>query len=426
MKLLILDETTEAQAICASRIESFNQSDMEMLDLQVHLVSENDYSDKLEQTDVLIIGSQVGERGVYIARQVNSSFPWIHVIMFVTDEAYGGGAFRSAHSVGVRKVFADGADSLDLLQELVAINAEFKKEGRTREGRLTVLIHAKGGVGATSVAAALAEVSSLANTKSLLWDLDVETRDLSRALRVNGSEAKLVSAWVNGTRDITRQSLSDAIIEFNDSVSLLMPPDRMAESMDLVCHTDGIGLIQRISELGKILFDNVIVDTGGRMGPAIGSLLRDADNVIIVMDDSVLGLTAVDVYLSFIKSLVGDVNRIKFLVNSYTGSLLNIEQIAAEIQQFHDISMESWLTPIPSDLKASSWPGTGKTIYSLGNRSTRSALEKLAAETKLIDVQGAVPTKENKSLFGKLFGKKDKNVQDSTIKSLGYDNKEEK
>ena len=62
MKLLILDVSTEGQAFCAKRLESFSENDREMLDLQVHLVSEKNLDEKLEQTDVLVMGSGLGEK----------------------------------------------------------------------------------------------------------------------------------------------------------------------------------------------------------------------------------------------------------------------------------------------------------------------------------------------------------------------------
>ena len=391
MKLLIVDSTTEAQAFCAKRIESFNQSDVEMLDLKVKLVGEREYISRIHEADVLVIGSGVGERATGIARDAMSAVPWLHIVMFVTDEAYGGGAFRAAHSVGVRKVFPDSASPLDFLQELVAIHAEFRREGRTREGRVVAVTHAKGGVGATSIAAALAEVCSVFNRRTMLWDLDVETRDLSRSLTVNGVEAKVVSAWVNGSREISRESLRDALIPISPEVSVLMPPDRMAESMDLVCHTDGIGIVQRISELARVLFDVVIIDTGGRMGPASGAILRNADVVVVVIDDTILGLTAVDLYLSFVKTLVGGVDRIVFVVNPYTGGLLGVSQIAAELEPAHHLGTLPWrLPPVPNDPKATLWPGSGKTLYSMGLKSTRVVLEKIARELGLVDSVDAI------------------------------------
>lgn len=409
MKLLIIDASTEAQAFCAKRIEAFNQSDIEMLDLKVKLVNDRDYVDRLNEADVIVLGSGLGERATTIARHCNSIAPWIHIIMFVTDEVYGGGAFRAAHSVGVRKVFPDSADPLDFLQDLIAIHAEFRREGRTREGRVIAVTHAKGGVGATSIAAALAEVCSVYNRRTMLWDLDVETRDLSRALTVNGIEAKVVSAWVNGTLEISRDSLKDALIPISSDVSVLMPPDRMAESMDLVCHTDGMGLVQRILELSRVLFDSIIIDTSGRMGPATGALLRGADVVLIVVDDTILGLTAVDLYLSFVKTLVGSTDRIVFLVNPYSGSMLGVEQIAAELEPAHRLGDAPWrLPPIPNDPKGALWPGSGRTLYSMGQKQTRLVLERIAKELGLIDdAKGGQPGRSSEpssGLISKIFG----------------------
>ncbi len=391
MKLLIVDNSTESQAFCAKRIESFNQSDMEMLDLRVKLVSERDAGERIHEADVLVLGSGLGDRGTALARQAMSAVPWLHIIMFVTDEAYGGGAFRAAHSAGVRKVFPDSASPLDFLQELVAIHAEFRREGRTREGKVVAIAHAKGGVGATSVAAALAEVCSVYHRRTMLWDLDVETRDLSRSLTVNGVEAKVVSAWVNGSREISRESLKDALIPISSEVSVLMPPDRMAESMDLVCHTDGMAITQRIVELSRVLFDVIIVDTAGRMGPATGALLRSADVVVIVIDDTILGLTAVDLYLTFVKTLVGGTDRVVFLVNPYSGALLGVEQIAAELEPAHHLGDAPWrLPPIPNDPKAALWPGSGRTLYSMGQKQTRITLERIARELGIVDAGGGV------------------------------------
>ena len=357
-----------------------------MLDLKVKLVSEREYVDRVTEADVLVLGSGLEDRAIAIARHSMSLAPWLHMVMFVTDEAYGGGAFRAAHSVGVRKVFPDSAGPLDFLQELVAIHAEFRKEGRAREGRVITIAHAKGGVGATSIAAALAEICSVYGKRAMLWDLDVETRDLSRSLTVNGSEAQVVSSWVNGSREISRESLKEALIPISSEVSVLMPPDKMAESMDLVCHTDGMMMSQRVVEIARVLFDVVIVDTGGRIGPAVGAIIRNSDVVVVVIDDTVLGLTAVDLYLSFIKTLVGGVDRIVFLVNPYSGALMGVPQIAAELEPAHHLGEQAWrLPPIPNDPKGALWPGSGRTLYSMGQKATRLALEKVAREIGILD-----------------------------------------
>ena len=386
MRLLIVDRTAEGQSICARRIEAFNQSDIEMLDLRVKLVLDKDYLSQIRDADVLILGSGLGESAAQLARSALTQMPWLHVIMFVTQEAYSGGAFRSAHAAGVRKVLPDEAKPLDLLQELVAIHAEFRREGRIREARIICVTHAKGGTGATSICAALAEVCSVYRRKTLLWDLDVETRDLCRSLTVNGAEAKVVSSWVNGTREISRDSICDALIPVSQDVSVLMPPDSMAEAMDLVCHTDGMTICQRLLELARAMHDVILIDSGGRIGPATGALMRAADEVLIVIDDTVLGLTALDLFLSYVKALVVGSERISFLVNGYSGSLLAVPQIEAELEPVHGLGPRPWrLPPVPVDPKASLWPGSGRTLYSLGQKATRASLEEVAAELALIN-----------------------------------------
>lgn len=397
MRVLIVDRTAEGQAAVARRIEAFSQSDVEMLDLRVKLVLDKDYESQIHDADVLILGQGLGDTAPVLARQALTQMPWLHIVMFVTDEAYSGGAFRAAHSAGVRKVLPEESSPLDLLQELVGIYAEFRREGRVREAKIVVVTHAKGGTGATSISAALAEVCSVYRKRTLLWDLDVETRDLCRSLTVNGAEAKVVSSWVNGSREISRDSICDALIPVSQDVSVLMPPDSMAEAMDMVCHTDGMTICQRILELARVMHDTVIIDTGGRIGPATGGLMRAADEVVIVIDDTVLGLTALDLFLSYVKALVVGTERISFVVNGYSGSLLAVPQIEAELEPVHHLGSRPWrLPPVPVDPKASLWPGSGRTLYSMGQKATRATLEEIASELNLIS-RGEVPGEEQKT-----------------------------
>lgn len=389
MRVLIVDNSTETQAICAKRIDGFSKADKEMLDLKVRLVSEKDFVERLSEAEVLIIGAGLSSNAATVARQARTTAPWIQIIMFVGDKEYGGGAFRSAHSAGVRKVFPDSASSLDLLQELVAIHSDFRKEGRTCEGRVVVVLHAKGGVGATSIAAALGEVCSSFERRTLLWDLDVETKDLSRALAAAGPEAKIVSGWVNGSRDITRESFRDALIPIASDVSVLTSPDRFAESMDLVCHADGMEIGHRIVELAKVLFDIVIIDTAGRMGPAVGGILRSADVVLLVSDETELALTATDLLLSSVKPLIGGIDKVRFLIKSSSDKPVNFKQITADIDSVHELPEAAWELPVVAfDRDVMSWPGSGNTIYSAGNSELTKTFKDIARKLDLIEVAG--------------------------------------
>jgi cellulose biosynthesis protein BcsQ len=405
VKALIVENTAEGQARCARRIQSFSQSDVEMLDLRIKLVSDKEILSHVDDAEVLILGSGLGEVGPQLARTVLANSSWLHIVMYVTDEAYSGGAFRLAHSAGVRKILTDDSSPLDLLQELVSIHSEFRKQGKVREGKVVVVAHAKGGTGATTIAAALAQVCDVYRRQTVLWDLDVETRDLSRSLAVGGPAAQVVSGWVNGSYDITRDTVSEALTPVSDYVSVLMPPDSMAEAMDLVCHTDGMNITQRVVELARVMNDVVIIDTAGRIGPACGALMRAADEVLIVIDDTLLGLTALDLYLSYVKALVVGTDRISFLVNGYSGQLLVLPEIESTLEG-HNLGSRPWrLPPLPSDAKGSQWPGSGGTLYSKGGRATRMQLEAIAEGLDLVNRSTDIQDEQSSNWWERLLPK---------------------
>jgi cellulose biosynthesis protein BcsQ len=186
--------------------------------------------------------------------------------------------------------------------------------------------------------------------------------------------------------------------------------------MDLVCHTDGIEIAQRVVGLSRVMFDVVLIDTAGRLGPATGSLLRIADLVLVVIDDSILGLTALELYLHLVRALVSSMDRVTFVVNPYSGSAVTINEIAALLEPVHQLGELPWrLPPLPNDPKAESWPGTGRTLYSLGSRATRAAIERIASDLGLLgsgvssEVSTAVGNSDSKTGDGwlsKLFGKR--------------------
>ncbi len=389
MKILIIERTIEGQAECVKRIEQFSRNDIEVLDLRTKLALERDYRDYIRDTEIVILGSGLREAALGVVRVIKSEAPWVHIIMYVVPEVYASSAVRVAYDAGVKKVLSDSSSQYDLLHELVALNVDFKKDGRAKEGKVICITHAKGGVGATSVSAALAEVCSIYQRNTLLWDMDVETRDLCRSLSVGGAEAKIVNEWVNGSRDITRESLSDALVPVSNKVSVLMPPDGLAESMDLVCHTDGVQICQRIIDVAKIQHDVVLIDTAGKIGPATGTLMRVADEVLVIIDDTVLGLTALDLFINYLKFLVLSPDRLSFLVNGYSGLLLGVPQIEAELEPMHHLGPRPWrLPPIPVDPSSANWPGSGKTLYSAGQRAIRATFEQVAMELELVPSNG--------------------------------------
>lgn len=407
MRVLIIDSSAEQQAETVKIFESIPASDAEILDLRFKLANENDFEERLDDDDLVILGPGLGERALNIARRIHHTHPWVQIIMLCHEQAYQQGLFRSAPFVGVRKVFSITCNPLDFLQELLAIHAEFKKKGRAREGKIFTVTQAKGGVGVTTVVAALGEVAAFSSKRVLLWDMDIESRDLSTALGVIGNqdESRAFSLLINGTKEISRDSFNETLVAISENVFTLSPPDTLAESVDLVCHTDGIALMQRFLEICRIMFDYVFIDTCGRIGPSTGTAIRLSDTCIIVIDETRFGLSAVDLYLNYILNLLGDSERIKFILNALSGSPEVLNVIAEELNLAHNFSENCWVCPpIPVDKKGSTWPGSGQTLYSRSSKKTREILEAVGHHLGVYQLQ-TEPEETKKGIFSRLFGR---------------------
>lgn len=383
MKILAVDSSSVGQAQIARRIESFDPADLDSLDISVSLASEANFLDRCEQSDVLILGSGLGEASCEMARRAKGSYPNLEIILYVSDYGYSSGAFRAAHTAKARKVITDGASPLDLLQELVAIQEDLRSKGKARNGQIIAVVQAKGGVGATSIAAALGEVCSEHNRSTLLWDLDVESKDLSRSLKATGDIGRQLTAWINNSREITRGTLRDATVSLSEHVSILVPPHSLPAALDMVNHPDCVPVVDRIADLARVSFDNVVIDTAGRLSAAVGTLVRSADIVLVVIDDSVLGLTAINQFIVSLSSMMkGNLGAVRFLLSGTKTPLRELRSIADPDKIFGE---EAWSLPaIPFEPNASKWPGVGKTLYSVCHRNVRKCFETIAGDIGML------------------------------------------
>ena len=86
MRILVVDNSTESQSLLAGRIESLDPADLESLDITIRLAGEHTYLDRLIETDVLILGPQLGDAAQSMARHAKDANPNLQVILFVTDD----------------------------------------------------------------------------------------------------------------------------------------------------------------------------------------------------------------------------------------------------------------------------------------------------------------------------------------------------
>jgi hypothetical protein len=119
------------------------------------------------------------------------------------------------------------------------------------------------------------------------------------------------------------------------------------------------------------------------MGPAAAAILRHADAVLVAVDDSLLGLSAARFFLPTLQSVIQSPESLFFLCS---GISISKVELAEHLEVGISFPTETWSLPvIPFDSAASTWPGSGKTLYELGKRQTRLAFEEIAETLALIE-----------------------------------------
>ncbi|MCB0339770.1 MAG: hypothetical protein KDD53_09200, partial [Bdellovibrionales bacterium] len=182
MNVLVVDANVLAGRFYSEKIESFSSRDIELLDIALRVVDCEEYLQKIHGADVLIIGSRLLDSAAEIATNARNLMPDLEILLFVSEDGYSQQTVHRISQCGIRKILSDTSDPVNLLQEFSAIYAKNQRSGKFRGGKIVVLTQTKGSAGATTLTASLGEISARSGAKTLLWDLDIETRDLTRAL----------------------------------------------------------------------------------------------------------------------------------------------------------------------------------------------------------------------------------------------------
>ena len=402
MQILVVDSTTESQAMVAHKIRGLNPSELDAMNIDVRLARPSDYLEKISDADILVIGPEVEEFSTQISLRAKDARPDVEILKFVTDASYSTGAFRQAYSSRIRKVFPISASDLDVLQEVVSIYEQFCAVGRKKRGVAIVVAQAKGGVGATTIAAALAEIAAKNGQSALLWDLDIESVDLCRAVDPHYGFSSHVRKWLDGEEEVSREALKQAAHTTPSGVSLLGPPNTLTCRLDLLNTRAGLDLVNRMLELSKSMYNYVIIDTAGKISQTTCALMNESNYNVLVIDDSMLGLTAVDPVISTLSRLIKNTKKFRFVCS---GTCLSHEEIRESLPSFDGFEESAWSLPcVPFDPHANKWPGQEKTLYSVGTKSTKRALEGVAAGLGILDSSPFGESADRSSSFN-LFGK---------------------
>ena len=190
---------------------------------------------------------------------------------------------RHAMHAGAKDYLAEPLDPDELLAAVLHVisHVEHEEEDEGDRGRLTAVINAKGGSGASVIASNLAHIlCAFMDRETALIDMDLqfgalplsfdlESRD--SLLDVIGAIEQLDPVALRGY--MTRHQ-SDLEILGSMSEQLVMPWEVSGED------------IRRLLDLSVHTYDHVVVDLPREINPVSGVVLSTADRILLVMQQS--------------------------------------------------------------------------------------------------------------------------------------------
>lgn len=333
----------------------------------------------LHAPEVVIAGPVLCEESPDSLRRFRSLFPEAYLIGMLADHTDQLGRAEALASRGVDELMSVSIAAVQFLQRLIVLNRSLAS---SRRGKLILVDGAKGGVGATSIAAGIGEMLATLGHSTALVDLDSDTQDLSRFLGARPYLNDTLQMILNQQSPLTKENMAQSLVQVGDEAApfSLVPPV-MTPYATLSPMTPAGKSFLAFLQMIDSEYNYTIIDLA-HAGPDLRlSLLRGADKVVVVVNGAPSTLHGAAQKITTMKAIHGDFSRLHIIENISPHSLPS-SLMRSEITKMTGMPREGWIeSAIPYSRPVAYWPGSFSTPASIGCRRTRRAL--LAATAAL-------------------------------------------
>jgi MinD-like ATPase involved in chromosome partitioning or flagellar assembly len=417
MQLVIIDTSPPARAALLGRVQEASRQ----AGLQRIAVIE---VDPLNLDDVnwsATIGCFVGSGCGTMLKDLLSRLQGAHTICpmaIVLDvETYASEAV-AIHKILGREVIAE----TDLTQMAnFIVDCERAASGRpsgVRSRHIIGVTQLKGGVGATSLTAALGVCWSTKGKTVALLDFDDVSPQLTEWACVPQAQRTLTGELLR-TGEVTIDRLRDFVhpIEgFGGRLVAVGQPLQYSEAFHFRAYVmEGApSASEFVSSMLSLLsseYDIVLIDLGRSWGVSTFAALPWCEKVVFVMDDDGISVRRSLDSLARLKQESGDpdefnLNKWVITLNKVTGQRLSDRDIGLAVEHTELFPKNPPIVTIPYTERGRQWGATGTSMYTLSESRVKASFDRLA-ETLVPDSQtsarrGALPSKLG---FGRLWGR---------------------
>ena len=301
---------------------------------------------------------------------------------------------RRAMQAGARDFFAPPLAHAELLAAVRLIGREKGAGMPVAKGQITAVINAKGGSGASFIAANLAHITAVHKKVPVsLIDLDVQFGALPLAFDLEQRNS-LIEA-LNNANQLDPIALQGYMAKHESGVHVL---SAMSDQLPLPWEIQTEALSQVLS-LAAQTYSNVVVDLPRQIDPLTSLVLGQANHIVLVMQQSLAHVRDAKRLLRIItSSLSVPREHILLVLNRYS------DRDAVRVKDIQDTVNPPAIAMIPNDFRvvSESLNAGVPLLESARQAPVTKSLQELAAKVcgATADEVAAETTGKRRSLFG--------------------------
>lgn len=389
MRVLALDNDADSRSVLVTRLEAaLREANLRRVE-----VIESDVTGLLALVaeappTVAILGPGCYSDLEHCINRCRASYPKIPLALWLSNEIYASEAVELRRSLRVRVMpIADLGQMAQFLLDCDALGSGSRP--RATHGTVMVL-QCKGGVGATSMAAALAACWARNQMSVALFDLDDVNPQLTEWARVGASQRRLITDAVRAgpVKAYKLRELLCPVDGYDGHLLVLGQPEHYGEGFHFKADvlegapSSSEYVVSALEELDQE-YDVVVVDAGRSWGVATFAALQVVDRVVCVIDDDAVSLhrtleTVTRMARESDEASEFNFQKWEFVINAFTGRVLEEHDILEQLRRRELISDNGTCTKIPYADAGREWGLTASTLYELGGPDAQEALAALA------------------------------------------------
>jgi MinD-like ATPase involved in chromosome partitioning or flagellar assembly len=332
--------------------------------------------------DLCILGPALLEEDLTCIRKVREIVKKVPLLACTSPRLETLAHVEQFARLGVTDTISVQDSSSAFLRKLILLSRNKQEE---RKAKLVLLDSGKGGIGVTTTAAALAEMSALCGKKTVLIDFDFETQDLTRFLQARPFINENLQLLLEGSRTLSDEAVEQCLSQVWEDESNLFhiapPPE---SEMLYASDSKTIRLFLSFLEFLDERFDCIVVDSGCVRGVLQRTLYRVADEVVFLLNNDPATIYASADRLKKVQEAIPSSGRVTILDNGSKSGLPR-PLLVAELERAVAGSEPLWAPlGIPYCRHGAKWPASGGTFVSLSRNPGRHAVEKLALHLEIM------------------------------------------